>query len=92
MFVGDGEDDTLVRILKNIGVSTLVKSAHDNMRALYKANMLSGMEMKRVVHNARNPRAGGVHENSRLHGFVAAAIVLHSSGPGAVIASSAHES
>ena len=72
LFIGNSEDDPLVRVLQDVGVVALIQPARHYVRALHEPRMFAGFYVQGAIQNARHVRSGGVDDDAGLHIFAAA--------------------
>ena len=61
-FIGNGEDDAPVVVLEDIGLLALEQPRDDDVAALDQTQPLAMRQGERVLHEARDPGAGGIDE------------------------------
>ncbi len=66
-FIGDGEDDSLVRLLQHVCVVAVKELGHDDVAAFDEAHARAGVAAGEADRFG-DPGAGGVDEHPRVHG------------------------
>ena len=60
--VGDGKDDPVVPVLKDITMIVIVEARHDQMAALYQSQIVVGFLRQGLSENIVDPGTGGVDD------------------------------